>query len=263
MTARPGRPGLAVVGGLPGPAWPLAEGLASLGLAVAVVPVVADGGAPASRSRAAVPAARPGSAGPRVAPAWDGTDRAALAAALGAAGRPGEDPVSTVVWAHAPAVVTAPAPLAELGEERWAAAAERPLSDFRTFLQGSFAHLAGRRGAIVALVPSSALTGGAAGYVPWAALAEGQRALVRIAARGWGHRGIRVNTVAVTPDLLAGAAVASPGRPRLRPGLRPAALGAPGMRDEVAAVVASLAGPDWRGVTGATVGVDGGVWMAP
>lgn len=245
---------------MPGPAWALAEGLAWRGLDAVVVPV---GSSPQGS-----PATGPAAGGPRSAPAWDGVGRAALAATLDAAldaGPAGDEAASAVVWAHTPAVVTSPAPLAELDEERWAAAAERPLSAFRSFLQGAFAHLAGRgrQGTIVVLVPSSALSGGAAGFVPWTALAEGQRALVRIAARGWGGRGVRVNTVAVTPDLLAGEEAASPGRPRLRPGLRPCALAAPGMRGEVAAVVASLAGPDWRGVTGATVGVDGGVWMSP
>ena len=51
------------------------------------------------------------------------------------------------------------------------------------------------------LVPTLSLVG-AAGYGPWAAVTEGQRALAKAAARAWGSRAVTVNCVAVPGPLL-------------------------------------------------------------
>jgi NAD(P)-dependent dehydrogenase (short-subunit alcohol dehydrogenase family) len=102
---------------------------------------------------------------------------------------------------------------------------------------------------------------GAAGFGPWSAVTEGQRALAKAAARAWGGRTVTVNCVAVPATLLA------PGwdhdAPPDRPGQPAPALEPPDLRGDVASVVRTLLSPSWRSVTGATVGVDGGVWMAP
>ncbi len=256
MSAAREHPPVAVVGEIPGPAGELARGLAARGHEVVAVALRGPGPAPA--------AAAPAPDGVRLAEPWDGGAAADLAGVLDRAA-PAAGPVRAAVWAHTAAATSARTALVTRPEDDWVEAAETPLTQFRRFLQGVFAHAGGQGpGSIVVLIPSSSLTGGAAGYVAWAALAEGQRALVRIAARRWGPCGFTVQTVAVTPDLLAGEPAPVPGRPRLRPGLKPTSLPTPPSLDgDVAAVVSSLVGPDWRGVTGATVAVDGGVWMAP
>ena len=48
-----------------------------------------------------------------------------------------------------------------------------------------------------------------------------------------------------------------------RPGQPTPALAPPDVRSDVATVVHALLSPAWRAVTGATVAVDGGVWMTP
>jgi NAD(P)-dependent dehydrogenase (short-subunit alcohol dehydrogenase family) len=149
----------------------------------------------------------------------------------------------------------------------WRARVELPLRRTLVCFQAAFAGLGGG-GSMVLVVPTLSLTG-AAGFVPWAAVTEGQRALAKAAARAWGPRTITVNCVAVPAALLQYDDVTGDGPARRdgpgldRPGLPPAALAPPDMRADVASVVHALLGPLWRSVTGATVAVDGGVWMAP
>jgi NAD(P)-dependent dehydrogenase (short-subunit alcohol dehydrogenase family) len=155
-------------------------------------------------------------------------------------------------------------PLAELDPDDWYERVERPLHRTLLCFQATFSYLRGGGGAVVLLVPTLSLTG-AAGFVPWAAVTEGQRALAKAAARTWGNSGITVNCVAVPAKLLVPAP--SPGHDdhesRDRPGLPAPALGQPDMRTDVAPVVQTLLSAMWRPVTGATVAVDGGVWMTP
>jgi NAD(P)-dependent dehydrogenase (short-subunit alcohol dehydrogenase family) len=100
---------------------------------------------------------------------------------------------------------------------------------------------------------------GASGLVPWATVAEGQRSLAKAAARAWGREGIRVNSVAVPAGLLAPATTGLD-----RPGQPPPSLSEiPDLPGPVASVVASFVSGPWSAVTGATLAVDGGVWMTP
>ena len=170
--------------------------------------------------------------------------------------------------------------LAELDPDQWRERVELPLHRTLLCFQGALRSLRHSGGTVVLVVPSLSLVG-AAGSVPWATVAEGQRALAKAAARAWGPLAITVNCVAVPAALLAsasprvasrdGAARADNGDERDnghevrfdRPGQPRSALDPPGMRTEVAAVVHALFTPAWRAVTGATVAVDGGVWMNP
>jgi NAD(P)-dependent dehydrogenase (short-subunit alcohol dehydrogenase family) len=141
----------------------------------------------------------------------------------------------------------------ELAPDEWIACTEPVLQAALIFFRD--AHRALRKrdsGQVIVVVPTIAMTG-APLLVAWATVAEATRSLVRSAARVWGADGITVNCVAVPSTLLAAG-------PEAVPGLPPTALTAPGM-GEVAQLVASLLGP--IAVTGQTIAVDGGVWMAP
>jgi 3-oxoacyl-[acyl-carrier protein] reductase len=154
--------------------------------------------------------------------------------------------------------------LGDLGTEVWQDRVEVPLLRTLVCFQAAYSCLRSRGGTMVLLVPTLSLTG-AAGFVPWAAVTEGQRALAKAAARAWGPEAVTVNCVAVPAALLA---VVAPGvdryaTPTDRPRLPAPALARPAMRGDVAPVVSSLLSPIWRAVTGATVAVDAGVWMTP
>jgi NAD(P)-dependent dehydrogenase (short-subunit alcohol dehydrogenase family) len=187
--------------------------------------------------------------------------------------------VDAVVDVPSPGLGAVPTPLAELDEDGWVVRAETPLRRARYRLQGAYRHLRGQGGRIVVVLPSLSMTG-ASGLVPWVSVSEGHRALAKAAARAWGTEGITVNCLAVPADVLAAGAAASsepssfdgPAEDRARspvpsldrPGLPAPALGrSPEIRTEVAAAAATLLVEGFRFVTGATVAVDGGVWMTP
>lgn len=234
--------GVAVLGQAgPGP-WELATGLAERGIPVVVIGADAAGSIGASV--------------PSVACAYHSSAAvtAALEAAAAIAG-----PLVAVVDATVPPGAAAVTPLAEMDEQRWAATGEEPLTVSLRCLQGAHRAL-GEGGRYVVVVPSLSMSG-APGLVPWVSVSEGRRALVKVAARVWGAKGVTVNCLAVPAALLA----AGVGQPRLeRPGLPPRSLPRPpAMATEVAGLVAALLGNDLASVTGATLAVDGGVWMTP
>jgi NAD(P)-dependent dehydrogenase (short-subunit alcohol dehydrogenase family) len=166
--------------------------------------------------------------------------------------------------------------VAALDLDAWRARVEIPLHRALVCFQGAGRALGEGGGSLVLLVPTLSLVG-AAGYGPWAAVTEGQRALAKAAARAWGSRAVTVNCVAVPAALLMASSTAGDDAPRGaprgasaghgsgpdRPGQPDPALPRPDMRAEVAAVVHTMLAPAWRAVTGATVAVDGGVWMTP
>jgi 3-oxoacyl-[acyl-carrier protein] reductase len=164
--------------------------------------------------------------------------------------------------------------LVDLDRDEWRQRVELPLHRTLLCFQGALRSLRDVGGTVVLLVPTLSLVG-ADGSVPWATVTEGQRALAKAAARAWGPLGITVNCVAVPAALLADASPGVAGADGAardgaededrfdRSGQPRFALDAPGMRTDVAAVVHALCTPAWRAVTGATVAVDGGVWMNP
>jgi NAD(P)-dependent dehydrogenase (short-subunit alcohol dehydrogenase family) len=173
-------------------------------------------------------------------------------------------PVQAVVLASAGVSATEPGELAGLDPIQWRQRVELPLQRTVACFQAAHRRLAAPGGGLVVLVPTLALVG-ASGYSPWATVAEAQRSLAKSAARAWGADGITVNCVAVPAALLrsASTAMASAADPD-RPGQPPPALAqGPDLRGAVAALVTSLVSGPWRDVTGATIAVDGGVWMTP
>lgn len=246
---------LAVVGAAPGPAEDLAVALAGLGEDVVLVPSPEGAGA---RGRADDGPAG-GSGSRHLAEPWDRAAPGGLVASLAACG--GDAPaLRAAVWAWTPPSSTTPAAFDTVDEAAWEAAAEAPVRECLAFLQGARRHFGGRPGSLVVLVPTMALLGPPPGLVAWATAAEGQRTLMKSAARNWSPEGLRSYAVAVTPDLLA-----PPGTDggRLRIGLPPPGFGERPTMADVARVVATVTGPGFTSVTGGTVGVDGGQWMVP
>lgn len=165
-----------------------------------------------------------------------------------------------VVLVSAGRATTAHGDLAELDHGQFHQRVEMPLHRTWSCFQGAHRRLQARGGGLVVLVPTLALVG-SSGFAPWAAVAEGQRSLAKAAARAWGSEGIAVNCVAVPGALLGGP---WPGGVPDRPGQPPPVLAPPvDLRTAVAPVVASLVSGPWSTVTGATIAVDGGVWMTP
>ena len=139
----------------------------------------------------------------------------------------------------------APRPIGALTDDDWDAAWEQPMRQVIAALRD--ARAAGAR-RIVVVVPTSAMSG-AAGYCAESATAEAIRVLVKSAARQWGPDGITVNAVAVPP----GEFGIDAGTVSLAPPARADA--------DFGAVVDWLCSPAGSNVTGATITVDGGVWM--
>ncbi len=225
----PGGPTVAVVGGDSAAGSELVAGLEDLG--ASVTPVAVATLASRDELRATLEAAL------RHRGSLDGVVMASV----------GDDP------ARAAAV-------ADLDTDGWRTRVEIPLHRTLVCFQGVFDALPDAGGTLILVVPTLSLVG-AAGFGPWSAVTEGQRALAKAAARAWGRRAVTVNCVAVPATLLA------PGwdhdTPPDRPGQPVPALAPPDLRRSVASVVRTMLSPSWRSVTGATVGVDGGVWMAP
>ncbi len=157
-----------------------------------------------------------------------------------------------VVWA--PAAPGERCALTELTPAEWDALAAQPLREAVACFQAALDVL--ETGALVAVLPTNALNG-AAGLTGWATAAEGLRSLVKVTARELAPRGITVNAVAAPAQTLARTPESLN-----RPGLPPARLAvSTDPFTDIAGVVAALGTPAWRAVTGATIAVDGGVWM--
>jgi NAD(P)-dependent dehydrogenase (short-subunit alcohol dehydrogenase family) len=171
-------------------------------------------------------------------------------------------PVDAVVHAAVDPVAFERRALAQVDDAHFAAVWEGTMEATLWVLQAAYRAFAGRGGRIVVTVPTLAMSG-APGLVPYAAAAEGQRLLVKSAARQWGSDGITVNCIAVAPELaMAG------GPPRAfgpeDASLAAAALGGIGDPElDVAPVCVFLVGEGGAFVTGTTITLDGGVWMAP
>jgi NAD(P)-dependent dehydrogenase (short-subunit alcohol dehydrogenase family) len=182
---------------------------------------------------------------------------AVLSEALGPDGAP-----RLVVLSLLTEASTVLGPLAGVDLATWRAGAVEPIRVAMRVLTalGKRMKPAGR-GAILFLAPSLSLVGGA-GMTALSTALEGQRGLMKAVARQWGASGVTVNWAAAAPRALSNhfddADLAAKGDPV------PIALGRrPDARTEIAALAAWLAGPGGRGVTGATLMVDGGEWMVP
>jgi NAD(P)-dependent dehydrogenase (short-subunit alcohol dehydrogenase family) len=149
-------------------------------------------------------------------------------------------------------------PLAETNDDAWDREAEAPIRSAFYTVQAAYESFGGRGGAIVAALPSIALTG-AAGLVPFASASEGIRLIVKSAARAWGGEGIRVNCVLLPIEEWG----FTPADGHAVPNRYGPSLPGANSSTDVAGAVAMLISPLAAGVNGTTVGVDRGTVLAP
>lgn len=169
--------------------------------------------------------------------------------------------IDAVVVALTPAASLVVRPITSMSSEDWQSACLTPLRLARHCLQEAFALFAGRPGSVVLLGANLSLTG-SAGLSAFSAFSEGQRALMKSAARQWGSRGIRVNWVGVDSATFVPSLqdVPIPLSPEMGP--PPPALGyVPTLDKGVAESIAMLVGAS--ALTGISLPVDGGFWMVP
>jgi NAD(P)-dependent dehydrogenase (short-subunit alcohol dehydrogenase family) len=222
----------------------------------AVLSVAVVGGPGGSAGQAAAGLRRLGAQVTELAPA----NRADLTAALSAI-----HSLDLVVWAPSPGASATPTPLMDQDEAQWDAGASQPLREAVACFQAAEQVLVGSAsstgdnggsaGAIVAILPTIAMNG-SSGLTAWCTASEGLRSLVKVASREFSKRGITVNAVTLPAAVLAGSAESLN-----RPGLPPAQLPIPEDAGDVAGILAALAAAPWTSVTGATIAVDGGVWV--
>jgi len=182
--------------------------------------------------------------------------QSAVDAAVAAAGAP-----DLVVLSVMPAISQQLTELADLPEAAWHESVREALRTTLHILQAIGPAMADRGGTVVFLAPSLSLVG-CRGLVPLTTALEGQRGLMKSVARQWGHRGITLNWIAVTPGTLSPALAAAP--LAIKADAVPVALGR-GLElgSEVAPVIVFLASAAGRKITGATLCLDGGEWMLP
>jgi NAD(P)-dependent dehydrogenase (short-subunit alcohol dehydrogenase family) len=174
------------------------------------------------------------------------------------AGLGGLDALIITSWGSA---LTAPKPLEAITDADLDAGWEGSMQTLIWSLQMAFPALAASKGRVVVVLPTTAMSGGSH-YSLAAATFEAQRVLMKAAARQWGPSGIRVNALAIAPEsVLDDAELAEVHY------LAPAALGEDRTDDQRAddllGAAHFLIGTSSRGLTGQTLGVDGGRWLAP
>jgi 3-oxoacyl-[acyl-carrier protein] reductase len=165
--------------------------------------------------------------------------------------------LDALVVADVPDAAHKPVPMKDMTDEHFFAVWERTMRANLFAFQAAYPHMKRRGGGrLIAIVPAMALSG-APEYSVTAAAAEGQRLLIKSAARQWGLDGITANTVVVATSLLL------PGAGDFEFSLAERALG--GVGDpvaDVAPVVAFLCGGESHFLTGTTLFCEGGLWMS-
>ena len=151
----------------------------------------------------------------------------------------------------------APVPFEDLDDATFADAWEGGMQGMLWTLQAAIPHLRTSGGNVVVLMPTTGMTGGAH-YAPAAATFEGQRILMKAAARQLGPDGIRVNAIAVGAELVLDDADAAEVH-YLAP---PAVAGTPSPGD-IADIIGFIVSPAGRHLSGQTITIDGGRWLAP
>lgn len=165
--------------------------------------------------------------------------------------------VDVVLHSYVPAAGYDMVPFHEVDDDRWQAVWEGAMQATLFVMQAAYPRLRGRAGRIIVVTPTVSMSG-AGGLVPYTTAVEGMRLLAKSAARQWGPDGITVNCLAPAPEH------APIGVDSISVSLAPPALGGPGDAEtDLGPVAVFLAGDAGRFVTGLTLSVDGGVWMAP
>jgi NAD(P)-dependent dehydrogenase (short-subunit alcohol dehydrogenase family) len=152
-----------------------------------------------------------------------------------------------VLAAVAPPEAFEPRPFVDVDDGMWERIWEGTMRATIGSLQSVFPGMRANGWGRVVLVTPTASMSGAAELAPLCAVVEAQRVMAKSTARQWGRHGITVNCLA-------------PGSPAGAGALAPPALDLP---PDVGGVLRFLVSDAAAFLTGATLCVDGGVWMAP
>ena len=171
--------------------------------------------------------------------------------------------IDVLVLAHG---VGGSAPVADDSPEQWGEVIRINLTGAFLVARAALPHLEARRGAIVTVASTNARVAGP-GWASYCASKAGLAMLTASIANDYGPRGVRANCVCPgwvrTPmadddvdEVAARRGTDREGAYRLTSSTTP--LRRPAEPDEIAAVIAFLAGPGASYVNGATIPVDGG-----
>lgn len=185
------------------------------------------------------------------------TDRGALERAFATAADELDAPVRAVLHAAMTPTAYEARDFEDVDDDYFHAVWEDTMRSAVAVLQASFTSLRGEGGRVIVVTPTIALSG-APRLAPYAMALEAQRLLAKSAARQWGADGIVVNCLAPAPDQVP-IEVRSVDMSLAAPAFT--GLGDP--ETDLGPVAAFLASDAAHYVTGVTVCVDGGVWMAP
>ncbi len=150
--------------------------------------------------------------------------------------------------------------LAEIDEEFWREVLETNTSSVLWMTQAAAPHMAGRGGAVINLSSLAARNGGSPGVLAYAAAKAAVLSMTKSLAKELIRSGVRVNTV--NPGVIA-----TPFHERFSSEQQFKALvanipqGRPGTAEEVAQVIAFLAGPNASHIVGECIEVNGGLLM--
>jgi 3-oxoacyl-[acyl-carrier protein] reductase len=187
----------------------------------------------------------------------DFTSRERVAQAFAVAADRVRAPIDAVVHAYMPAVAFERLPFDRIDDERWHAVWEGAMRAQLFVLQAGYEHMRGRQGRFLFVTPTVCMSG-AAQLALYTAAVEGHRLLAKSAARQWGAENITVNCLAPPPEFVP------IGVPSGALALAPPALNRAGGPDaDLGPITVHLLSDAGRFITGATISVDGGVWMAP
>ena len=172
---------------------------------------------------------------------------------------PDVDRLDLVVHARYPARARTRSMLTELTAEEWRIMADEPLEAAIRLARAAYPALHSGGGTIVFLVPLMASAGGE-GFAPMATAAEGIRLLAKGLAKTWGHDGIGAHAITLDPSAFLAAAAAA-GMAEANSLHDPPLGRVPDLEAEVAPIVDSLTSDDLSALVGASLVVDGGLWM--
>ncbi len=161
-----------------------------------------------------------------------------------------------VVTGWSDAAVT-PVAFEDLDDEAFEQAWEGGMQGMLWTLQAAIPALRTTGGNVVVVVPTTGMTGGS-NYAVGAATFEGQRILMKAAARQLGQEGIRVNAIAVGAE----SVLSDPEAAEVHYLAPPAVPGEPAA-DDVADVIGFIVSEAGRRLSGQTITIDGGRWLAP
>ena len=154
-----------------------------------------------------------------------------------------------------------PTDCADMSAEVWAEGCEQPMAEALTCLAQNRDALLAAKGHVVFVVPSFSMSG-AKGFSAAAAAGEGLRTLAKGAAKQWGKDNVRVNTIALDPQHF----VPGEAGEHLSAVMGLATSSGFGHKGDITTDIAFaldwLTDEDARFITGVTLTLDGGIWMA-